>query len=397
MAILLECPVCHKKQSIRNKLCNCGENLDRAKKAQRVKFWINYRKPDGKAKRESVGYSLAEAKDAEGKRRVQIRENRFFDIKPDSKMSFNELSKWYIGLEGVKRLHYYETIKYNLKSFNEVFGDMVINQLKPVDLENYQAKRKLEGLSDSYIDQQIGAARTMVTKAFYNDLIGGYAVRIFSSKKIKKLLKHNANARDRILTTDELDKLLDNLPQHTRGIVATGFYTGMRRGEILSLTWDKVNMKDKVINLDACDTKDKEKRLVPICASLYAILNAIPHAIHDNHVFLFRGKPVRDIRTALEKACKKIGIPYGRSIKDGFVFHDTRHSFNTNMRKSGVPESVIMKITGHSTREMFLRYDTVDTFDKRNAVCKMDDFLTTMKKVDQIVDQVPNNQKGDNQ
>jgi hypothetical protein len=56
-----------------------------------------------------------------------------------------------------------------------------------------------------------------------------------------------------------------------------------------------------------------------------------------------------------------------------------------------------MKITGHSTREMFLRYDTVDTFDKRNAVCKMDDFLTTMKKVDQIVDQVPKNQKGDNQ
>lgn len=63
------------------------------------------------------------------------------------------------------------------------------------------------------------------------------------------------------------------------------------------------------------------------------------------------------------------------------------------MRKSGVPESVIMKITGHSTREMFLRYDTVDTFDKRNAVCKMDDFLTTMKKVDQV----PKNQKGDNQ
>lgn len=86
-------------------------------------------------------------------------------------MSFNELSKWYIGLEGVKRLHYYETIKYNLKSFNEVFGDMVINQLKPVDLENYQAKRKLEGLSDSYIDQQIGAARTMVTKAFIMTLL----------------------------------------------------------------------------------------------------------------------------------------------------------------------------------------------------------------------------------
>ena len=38
MAILLECPVCHKKQSIRNKLCNCGENLDRAKKHKGLNF-----------------------------------------------------------------------------------------------------------------------------------------------------------------------------------------------------------------------------------------------------------------------------------------------------------------------------------------------------------------------
>jgi hypothetical protein len=45
---------------------------------------------------------------------------------------------------------------------------------------------------------------------------------------------------------------------------------------------------------------------------------------------------------------------------------------------------------------MFLRYDTVDTFDKRHAVCKMDDFLTTEKNVDQNVDQVPKKQERDN-
>jgi hypothetical protein len=56
------------------------------------------------------------------------------------------------------------------------------------------------------------------------------------------------------------------------------------------------------------------------------------------------------------------------------------------MRKSGVPESVIMKITGHSTREMFLRYDTVDATDTRKAVDQMEGFL---KSVDLTVDQVP--------
>ncbi|MCX5842169.1 MAG: tyrosine-type recombinase/integrase [Deltaproteobacteria bacterium] len=96
------------------------------------------------------------------------------------------------------------------------------------------------------------------------------------------------------------------------------------------------------------------------------------------------------MRTSLRRACRDAGIPYGRGIKDGFVFHDTRHCFNTNMRKSGVPESVIMKITGHSTREMFLRYDTVDATDTQKAVDQMEAHL---KSVDQTVDQAPKNEK----
>jgi len=92
----------------------------------------------------------------------------------------------------------------------------------------------------------------------------------------------------------------------------------------------------------------------------------------------------------LTRACRDAGIQYGRGTKNGFVFRDTRHCFNTNMRRSGVPESVIMKITGHSTREMFLRYDTVDSLDTRKAVDQMEGFL---KSVDQNVDQVPLNVK----
>ena len=145
-------------------------------------------------------------------------------------------------------------------------------------------------------------------------------------------------------------------------------------------------MKSRIIRLKVSETKDKEARKIPICDGLYEILSSIPKAIHDNHVFLFKGKPIKDFRTALRRACHDAGIPYGRYTKDGFVFHDTRHCFNTNMRRSGVPESVIMKITGHSTREMFLLYDTVDSNDTRNAVAQMESFL---KSVDQNVDQVP--------
>src|SRR5208337_5088380 len=175
----------------------------------------------------------------------------------------------------------------------------------------------------------------------------------------------------------------------TKAILATGFYTGMRKGEILSLTWDKVSLEKRVISLEATDTKDNEPRVIPISKELYPILTGIPRALHDNHVFLYKGKPVRDIRSGLTEACEKAGIPYGRFVKDGFIFHDLRHCFNTYMRKAGVPESVIMEITGHSTREMFDRYNTVDHDDRRQAVDQMSRYLAS---VDQTVDQEPKNQ-----
>lgn len=93
MAILSECPLCRRKQSIRNKSCICGNELDRAKRSKKVKYWINYRLPGGKQRREFVGFSVEEARDAEGKRRSQKRENRIFDMLPESKMTFNELVK----------------------------------------------------------------------------------------------------------------------------------------------------------------------------------------------------------------------------------------------------------------------------------------------------------------
>ncbi len=62
-----------------------------------------------------------------------------------------------------------------------------------------------------------------------------------------KMLPEN-NARDRILSTEELDLLLQHLPRHAALIVLFAYWTGMRAGEILNLTWDKVDLKEQAIN-----------------------------------------------------------------------------------------------------------------------------------------------------
>jgi len=53
-SILAECPLCHKKQATKNKSCKCGLNLDDAKKSKKIRYWISFRMPDGKQRRESV-------------------------------------------------------------------------------------------------------------------------------------------------------------------------------------------------------------------------------------------------------------------------------------------------------------------------------------------------------
>ena len=144
MAILQECPICHKKQSLKNSICKCGEDLAKAKRSKRIKYWISYYVA-GKQKREMIGLSIEEARDANGKRRVQKRENRIFDIKPETKMTFSELTDWYLGLEKVKSLASYREgiLQGYLKKFNSEFGNMIVSHIKPIDLENLQVKRKV--------------------------------------------------------------------------------------------------------------------------------------------------------------------------------------------------------------------------------------------------------------
>jgi len=339
-----------------------------------VRYWIHYQVRKQQY-REPVGFSIEEARDAEGKRRSQKRENPIFKKLPETKMTFQELSDWYIELETVKALAYYEILKYNLSKFNTEFGDKIITDILPSALQNFQAKLNKK-YSESYIDKIIGAAKAVINKAYDDKLVSLETKETF--RKIGKLLKRNANARDKVLTFDEYQTVMKHLPQHLKPVFAMGYYTGMRKGEILNLKQNRVKLKTRMIHLRAEDTKDNEPRSIPISDELYKILKEIPPAIHDEHVFLYKDKPFKDIRNGVKDACKQAGIPYGRNVKGGFTFHDLRHTFNTYMRKAGVKEGVIMKLTGHSTREMFDRYDTKDEEDLKNAVKSMGLFLQNL-------------------
>jgi integrase len=86
---------------------------------------------------------------------------------------------------------------------------------------------------------------------------------------------------------------------------------------------------------------------------------------------------IKSIKTALKTALKKTGIR-------NFTFHDLLRTFNTNMQKAGIKDTVTMRMTGHRTLSMFVRYSTVEHEDARNAVEKFSEFLDRESKITSI-------------
>jgi integrase len=59
------------------------------------------------------------------------------------------------------------------------------------------------------------------------------------------------------------------------------------------------------------------------------------------------------------------------------VFHDTRHTATTNLRRAGVDALTAMKITDHKTMAVFKRYNTIDEDDLTAAQRQLDTYMDT--------------------
>ena len=77
-----------------------------------------------------------------------------------------------------------------------------------------------------------------------------------------------------------------------------------------------------------------------------------------------QGQRIRDFRKSWSSACKAAGL-------SGMLRHDLRRTAARNLIRSGVPEVVSMRITGHRTRSVLDRYNIVSPADLQDAARKM--------------------------
>jgi len=186
---------------------------------------------------------------------------------------------------------------------------------------------------------------------------------------------YKEDPKGRYIPDQDFREIYKHLPDYLKPVILVAYLTGMRRGEILELEWDRVNLSEGYIDLTPDDTKTDEPRRIYFNSinELKEVFIEADRIKKPGQRLVFTkadGSPVPKwyIRDLLIDACvaAKVG-PYR--------LHDLRHTFNTNMRKAGVDQVVIMKITGHKTNEMFLRYSHIDKEQSEGAMEKLNDLL----------------------
>ena len=226
-----------------------------------------------------------------------------------------------------------------------------------MDLEDYQNSREEQGRAPATIDMEISIAKTMIIKAFDNDMVDGRVLKAFRS--LKKRLKKGGNARKRTLTFDEYVRLIDKASQHLKAFIIVAYNTGMRVGELRLLKWSYVDKINQYIRLPAEVTKEERPKNIPINYHVKKALDSLPRAILHDYVFTYKGQPITTaggLKRSFKTACKEAGIPQGIKTQNGLIFHDIRRTVKTNMLNAGMDKVHRDLILGHSLKGMDVHY-----------------------------------------
>jgi integrase len=131
-------------------------------------------------------------------------------------------------------------------------------------------------------------------------------------------------------------------------------YTGQRRGAILELTWQQVDLVRGRIDFNPpgrVQTKKRRPR-IPVPRSLLAALRRAQRRATCDHVIAYLGAPVLDVKTGFNSAAARAGIPECTS-------HTLRHTAGTWMAQHGVSMHEIAGYLGHSvarTTELYAHH-----------------------------------------
>jgi integrase len=366
-------------------------------------WWMQYQSR-GQRFRESTG--TTDEEQAKRALRRRLREVAADVFRPDAqRIAYEDLRAAYISdyaTNGRKSLRFDKEGKPKLDKvarLDKFFAGRRASEIDSDQMRKFTAALQAEGLENGTINRSLSALRRMFHLAKRDQKLRD--IPYFPMLK-------EAEPRQGFFEPQEYVALRNALPDYLRVPLAIGYYTGMRRGEILKLKWKQVDFIAGFIRLNAGETKNNKGRNIPIIADLRTVVRE-QHAKRQPGCELvcfqvnLAGKavPVGDFRKVWYNRCVKMGLgkmvqakdlktgeplfqklrgprskPKPKLIYEGMIFHDLRRTGVRNLVRAGVPERDAMEITGHKTRSVFQRYNIVDERDAVNAGRKLEKYIS---------------------
>jgi integrase len=327
----------------------------------RGKVWYIDYYVNGRRIREHIGPNKKLAEDVLRKRKTEVVEGKYLDIRKNEKIKFEDFADEYLRVHSASHKSYRGDFD-NIKTLKRYFCGRYLHEVTSLDVERFKAERAKE-VSHATINRALAVLKSMYNRAIDWQKISNNPV------KSVKLFKEN-NHRLRYLEKEEIRRLLNNCSGHTKDIVLFALFTGCRKGEILNLKWTDCDFRRELIRLTK--TKNSEVRTIPMSAQVKSVL--IKRRKHPSSPYIFckaDGTPYGDIKTGFWTAVRKSGII-------NFRFHDLRHTFASHLVMSGVDLNTVRELLGHKSLKMTLRYSHLSPGHKKQAVDILSKNLVTI-------------------
>jgi integrase len=272
------------------------------------------------------------------------------------------------------------------KPLRAVFGSRRASSVTSADVLRYMKLRKEEGAANATVNREV----ELLHGAFSLGVKSGRIVRMtnFPEKLPEK------NARQGFFETGDFRKILPFLPSPLDDMARFAFETGWRRGMLIGMRWEHVDLAGRSVTLP--DSKNDDPQTMPLDGELWEVIQrrwkAREYATIGGgvgiaaHVFHRGGRPIptSTFNTQFAEARKKAGVV-------GALFHDLRRTAARNMIRGGVPQSIAKRVTGHRSDSMFQRYDIASTDDKLEALHRARTYAESRAAVGENVAQFPAN------
>ena len=233
-----------------------------------------------------------------------------------------------------------ETDKYHFKWLRPFLDDVYLDAID-LELIDKIITAKLKVAGKTRVNRTTELIRAVLNKAQKE---WGWIESVPYIRRFKE-----KSQRLRWLTHSEANRLLKELPEHTKAMAIFTLATGLRESNVTGLEWSQVNLQSKIAWIHADQSKTGKTIRIPLNENAITVLTE-QLGKHPVRVFTFRGNPVTKVgtkwwRMALERA----GI-------DNFTWHGLRHTWASWHVQNGTPLNVLQELGGWSSYDMVLRY-----------------------------------------